>query len=465
MSSAVKSRHVRDMTSGSIPRNLILFALPLLVGNLFQQLYNMVDTWVIGQAGDPGAFAAVGSVGPIINIMIGLFSGLASGAGVVISRYFGAKDEDKVKRAVHTSLVVTLILSVIFTVLGVSLSPLAVRLMLGGTEGEIYPHAVSYLTIYFAGIVGLLVYNMGAGILRAVGDSRHPFYFLIVSAVTNIVLDLLFVFALGMGVEGVAYATVIAQLLSAVLTVITLLRTPTCVRLDLRALAIDRAILGSIVRLGIPAALQMALTAFSNVFVQSYIGGVNMDQTAALGGWTAYSKIDMFLFLPSQSLGMAATTFVGQNLGAGDAPRARRGVKLAFLMSMAVTIPAIAILIAGAPFLASLFNDDPGVVACATVLLRYITPFYLCTCANQVFAAGLRGAGNTTAPMVIMLTCFVGFRQLYLFLMSNYISNDLIPVAMGYPAGWTLCCLIMVIYYLRYRFRAEPKAEAPAAEE
>lgn len=466
MSIAVKRmvggrRHDMDMTTGSIAGNLILFALPLLLGNLFQQLYNMVDTWVIGQTGDTGAFAAVGSVGPIINIMIGLFSGLASGAGVVISRHFGAKEEDKVKRAVHTSMVVTLILSVVFTLLGVVLSPLAVRLMLGGEEGSIYSHAVTYLTIYFAGIVGLLVYNMGSGILRAVGDSRHPFYYLIVSAVTNIVLDLLFVFALDMGVAGVAWATVIAQLFSAVLTVITLLRTPTCVRLSLRELRIDGGILKKIVLIGTPAALQMALTAFSNVFVQSYIAGVNMSQEIALGGWTAYSKIDMFLFLPSQSLSMAATTFVGQNLGAGNAPRAKRGVMTAFLMAMAVTIPAIGLLELTAPWLAAIFNDDPGVVDCAALLLRWITPFYIFTCANQIFAAGLRGAGNTTAPMVIMLTSFVGFRQLYLFLMSTFISNDLIPVAMGYPAGWALCCLCMCIYYFTYRFRADEKREGP----
>ena len=452
-------RHDLDMTSGGIAKNLITFALPLLVGNLFQQLYNMVDTWVIGQTGENGAFAAVGSVGPIINIMIGIFSGLAGGAGVVISRHFGARDEEGVRRAVHTSIAATLILSVIFTVLGITLSPLAVSLMLGGEGGEVYPYAVTYLTIYFSGIAALLVYNMGAGILRAVGDSRHPLYFLIVSAVTNILLDLLFVFAFGMGVAGVALATVISELLSAVLTVLTLLRTPTSVRLVPRAIRIDPGMLRGIVGIGIPAALQMALTAFSNVFVQSYIAGVNGDQTATLAGWTAFSKIDMFLFLPSQSLSMAATTFVGQNLGAGDVRRARRGIRVAFLCALAVTAPTIALVMLGAPSLAGIFNADPAIVAVASLLLYYITPFYLFTCANQVFAAGLRGAGNATAPMVIMLLSFVGFRQLYLFVVSSYVSNELIPVAMGYPAGWALCCLVMTVYYLTYRFRL-PKRPA-----
>ncbi len=449
---AVKARRERDMTSGPIVGNLFSFALPLLIGNLFQQLYNMVDTWVIGQTGESGAFAAVGSVGPIVNIMVGIFSGFSSGAGVVISRYFGAHDEENVSRSVHTAVTVTLLLSAVFTALGVLLSPLAVRLMLGGTDGEVYPHAVTYLTIYFAGCAGLLIYNMSAAVLRAVGNSRYPFYFLLVSAVTNIVLDLLFVFCLGMGVAGVAIATVIAQLLSAILATAVLFCTRSSVRLSLQKLGIHTRILKKQVIIGIPAAIQLALTAFSNVFVQSYIGGVEGDQTAALGGWTAYSKIDMFLFLPSQSLSLAATTFVGQNLGAGDAVRARRGVRTAFLMALTVTVPITVLVILLAPHLAGIFNSDPAVVANATLLLRYITPFYIFTCANQIFAAGMRGAGNSLAPMVIMLTSFVGFRQLYLFIVSNYVSNDLLTVGMAYPAGWGICCLVMTVVYFSYRF-------------
>lgn len=448
---ATRTARERDMTQGSIAGNLFYFALPLLVGNLFQQLYNMVDTWVIGQTGESGAFAAVGSVGPIVNIMVGLFSGFSGGAGVVIARYFGARDEERVGRAVHTAMAVTLLLSAVFTALGILLSPLAVRLMLGGSDGEIYPHAVTYLTIYFAGCIGLLVYNMAAAVLRAVGNSRYPFYFLLVSAVTNIVLDLLFVFVLGMGVAGVAIATVIAQLLSAVLATAVLFRTHSCVRLSLQKLRIDAQILKKEVLIGVPAAIQLALTAFSNVFVQSYVGGVEGDQTAALGGWTAYSKIDMFLFLPSQSLAMAATTFVGQNLGARDPRRARRGVRTAVGMALAVTAPIILLVILTAPYLAGIFNSDPAVVANATLLLRYITPFYIFTCLNQILAAALRGAGKSLAPMIVMLSSFVGFRQLYLFIASNFISNDLLTVAMGYPAGWGMCCVAMVLTYLLSR--------------
>lgn len=453
-------RHTRDMTEGGIAKNLLLFALPLLLGNLFQQLYNMVDTWVIGQTGQSGAYAAVGSVGPITNIMIGIFSGFASGAGVVISRYFGAKEYGKVRAAVHTCALLTLFFSIVFTALGLLLAPTAVRLVLGEEGGDIYPHAVTYITIYFSGLAGLLIYNMGAGILRAVGDSRHPFYFLVAAACTNIVLDLLFVFGFGMGVAGVAYATIIAQGLSALLTVITLLRTESCVKITLHEMRIDKPILGQIVRLGIPAALQLAITAFSNVFVQGYIAGVNADKTAALGGWTTYSKLDAFLFLPSQSLSLALSTFVSQNLGAGKGRRALAGVARGIGMALLITAPLIVLVMLLASPLAGIFNPDPAVVYYATLLLRYITPFYILTCFNQLLAATLRGAGNTTAPMVIMLSSLVGFRQLYLFLMSTYISNDLIPVAMSYPAGWLLCCLVITTYSLVFLRRLTKESVA-----
>lgn len=444
-----------DMTQGSIAGNLIKFAAPLLVGNLFQQLYNMVDTWVIGQTGVAGDYAAVGSIGPIINILIGFFSGLASGAGVVISRHFGAKDEDGVKKAVHTSMLLTLIMAAAFTLLGVLLAPEMLDLMLDSErEGydEMYRAGKTYLTIYFAGVVGLMVYNMGAGILRAVGDSRRPLYFLVVAAVTNTVLDLVFVFVCGMGVAGVALATIIAQLLSAILTLILLLRTRSCVRLNIRALKIDREMLGRIVNIGIPSAVQMALTAFANVFVQSYIAGTNGVMTTNTGAWTTYSKVDQFIFLPVQSLALATTTFVGQNLGVGNSIRARKGARVAYLMSSACSIAIIIPLVIFASPIASVFNSDPDIVATATKLLRIITPFYIVCSINQVFSGALRGAGNSRAPMIIMLSSFIGVRQIYLFIMSKYISNELIPVGMGYPIGWIVCAVITIIYYLNFDF-------------
>lgn len=448
-------RRDMDMTSGSIVSNILKFAFPLLLGNLFQQLYNMVDTWVIGQTGNNGAYAAVGSVGPIINTLIGFFLGLSSGAGVLISQYYGAKDEKKVHDVVHTSMLLTVIFAVVFTVLGIFLTPYMLKLMLRSQiDGEgIYPYAKTYLFIYFAGVAGLMIYNMGSGILRAIGDSERPFYFLTVSAISNIVLDILFVFTFDLGVAGVALATIISQFISAILTMITLLRTKTCVKVYIKDLKIDWKMLKAIFVIGIPAALQMAITSFSNVFVQSYIANVNGDQTLCLAGWTTYSKLDQFIFLPIQSISLASTTFVGQNLGNNDEHRAKRGVYVSYLMAISVTVVVITNVLIFAPALSSLFNSDPNVVRYAVLLIRNITPFYVCCCVNQIFSASLRGAGDTKAPMIIMLCSFVVFRQIYLFAMSNFISNDIIPIALGYPAGWLVCCISMLIYYKTVGFR------------
>ena len=443
-----------DMTTGGIVSNILKFAFPLLLGNLFQQLYNMVDTWVIGQTGQDGAYAAVGSVGPIINILIGFFLGFSSGAGVIISQYYGAKKYEDVKRAVHTALTMTLILAVVFTVVGVIMTPAVLKLMLQSKEGsaDLYENAKIYLTIYFSGVVGLMIYNIGSGMLRAIGDSRRPFYFLVASATINTVLDLVFVFVFSMGVAGVALATIIAQGVSAILTVITLIGTTSCVKLNIKELGIDAKMLLKIVTVGFPAAIQMALTSFSNVFVQSYVTNVNGDPAACLGGWTTYSKIDQLIFLPVQSISLGVTTFVGQNLGIGNHKRAKRGTYISYAMASVSAICIIIPVMIFAPYLAAVFNDDPEIVANSTLLLRYITPFYLLCCINQIFSAALRGAGNTRAPMIIMLCTFVGFRQIYLFVMSNYISNDLLPIALGYPAGWLACSIATLIYFKFYKF-------------
>lgn len=442
ISGARKRSHDVDMTKGSIVRHLLMFALPLLAGNLFQQLYNMVDTWVVGNYVSNEAFSAVGSVGPIINTIIGAFIGLSSGAGAVISQFYGAKQHENVQKAVHTAMTITLILGVAFTALGIYITPHMLRLM--DTPEEVFGEAQSYLTIYFSGIIGLMVYNIGAGILRAVGDSKRPFYFLVVSAILNTVLDLVFVLMLGMGVEGVAYATIIAQGVSAILNVITLMCSHSCVRVSVSKLGVHSDMLGKIVRVGLPAALQMAVTSFSNVFVQSYINFFGPD---CMSGWTAYAKIDQLMFLPMQSISLAATTFVGQNLGSGDDARARRGVweavKLAFLTTLILLVPVMIF----SPYLVSFFNAKAEVVVYGTMLLRALTPFYVLCSVNQILASSLRGAGNSRAPMIIMLSSFVFFRQIYLYVMANFISNTVIPIAMSYPAGWLVCTLILIVYY------------------
>ena len=430
-----------DMTEGNITRHIISFALPLLIGNVFQQLYNTVDTWVVGNYVSNEAFSAVGTVGPIINMLIGFFMGLSSGAGVVISQYYGAKRNQEVHDTVHTAMVMTLVMGVAFTAIGLAMTPFMLRLM--NTPDNVMPESTAYLTIYFSGILGLMVYNIGAGILRAVGDSQRPFYFLVVCALINTVLDLLFVLVFHMGVEGVALATVIAQSTSALLVVITLMKTDTCIKLRLRDLKINFAMLGKIFRVGIPAAIQMAITAFSNIFVQSYI---NYFGDNCMSGWTAYAKIDQLLFLPMQSIALASTTFVGQNLGCNQVERAKKGVSQALLIAMVSTVVLMIPVMAFASPVVAFFNSKEEVVEIGTMLLHWLSPFYVLCCFNHIYSGALRGAGNSRAPMIIMLSSFVAFRQIYLFIMARA-WNEIIPIAMSYPAGWLLCSTLTAIYY------------------
>ncbi len=443
--STLRKRDV-DMTEGSILRHIIAFSIPLLIGNLFQQLYNMVDTWVVGNYVSNDAYSAVGNVGPIINMFIGFFSGLSSGAGVVISQFYGARRYDEVHKTVHTAAVMTLALGILFTALGVLLVPVMLQLI--KMPESIGKEATTYLTIYFSGIMGLLIYNIGSGILRAVGDSRRPFYYLAVCAVTNVVLDLVFVLVFKMGVDGVAWATFLSQWVSAILVIITLLRTDSCVQVILRDLKCDWGILKKIFLVGIPAALQMTVTAFSNVFVQSYI---NFFEGDVMGGWTSYSKIDQLLFLPMQSISLAATTFVGQNLGKCQVKRAEKGVTVAMLVGIVCTLTAMVPVLLFAPQLVGFFNDKAEVVEYGSLFLWWLTPFYVLCCFNQIYAGALRGAGNSKAPMVIMISCFVAFRQLYLFIMSR-VCNEVIPIAMAYPAGWFMCSLVTSVYYHKVKF-------------
>lgn len=449
-----------DMTEGSIIRHLLAFALPLLVGNLFQQLYNTVDTWVLGNYAGNEAYAGVGSLTPIINTLIGFFTGLSSGAGAVISQFYGAKREDKVHDTVHTAILLTLLLSVAFTVVGWLISPYMLQLM--KTPENVFDESLSYLRIYFAGVLGLMLYNIGAGILRAVGDSRRPFYFLVVSALTNTVLDLLFVVAFDMGVEGVAYATILAQGMSALLVVLTLMRSKACIRLIPSHLKIHRDMLGKIFQVGLPAGLQMMVTSFSNVFVQSYINFFGDD---CMSGWTSYTKIDQVLLLPMQSLALASTTFVAQNLGSKQVKRAKKGAFTALILSIASMLILMVPLLILAPQLVGFFNDKPEVIEYGVMLLRYISPFYLLCCINQIYAGALRGAGNSRAPMIIMLASFVVFRQVYLYVMANFISNEVLPIAMSYPAGWLLASLLTLLYYNKVKLESTRLVDDEPSEE
>ena len=411
-----------DMTRGSVLGQLVAFSVPLLIGNIFQQLYNTVDSVVVGNFVGKEALAAVGSVGPVINMLIGFFNGFATGAGVVISRHYGARQRENVRTAVQTTIAMTILMSIALSALGVVLTPALLRMM--QTPEEVLAHASEYLQIYFAGLSGLLLYNMGAGILRAVGDTRRPLYFLIFSAVTNTVLDLLFVAVFHMGVAGVAIATILAQFASAALVLAVLTRTKGDYRIEWRA-------------------VRLAVTAFSNIFVQSYINRFGAD---CMAGWTSYNKIDSFALLPITTISLAVTTFVGQNLGAGDHARAKNGTRTALLLSEAVTVVVLLPLMLLSPQLISLFNQEPEVLRYGTLFIRYISPFYLVICINQIISGSLRGAGDSRSCMLIMLGSFVLFRQIYLMIVYR-VWGTVLPVAMGYPAGWVLCSVILLLYY------------------
>ena len=435
-----------DMTSGPIVRQIIMFSLPLLFGSLFQQLYNTVDTWVVGNFVGKNSFSAVGTLSSATNLIISFFMGFSNGASVIISHYFGAKDSASVNRASHTFMAVTLILCVALTIIGIAIIPLLLQIM--KSPAEVAAEQKIYLTIYFAGISGLLIYNMGSAILRAIGDSTHPFIFLVVSASLNIVLDLVFVIFFDMGTAGVAYATIIAQGISALLVLRVLFTTDTSIRISVRKIKIDTMILGKIFKVGMPSALQMAITCFSNIFVQSYINFFGAD---VMGGWTSYIKVDQLVLLPMQSIAMATQTFVGQNLGTMNTERARQGVRTSLNMSLISTAVLIAAVIPLARFIVEIFigSEEPGVILYGTMFLTYLTPAYLLPCFNQIYAGALRGCGKSGIPMAAMLLSFVAFRQVYLFIMANYISNTIMPIAMGYPAGWLVCSLILIVAYKR----------------
>ena len=437
----------KDMTTGNINFLLLQFAAPLIVGNLFQMMYNTVDSLVVGNFVGKQALAAVGSTTMIINMLVFFFNGVSTGAGVVISRYYGAHREDRLHTAVETTIFVTFVCGVLFTAIGVAM--IHPMLVFMSTPDDVMEAASEYLTIYFAGISGLLVYNMGSGILRAVGDTRRPLLFLIFTSVVNAVLDLLFVIVFQAGVAGVAYATIIAQFLSAGMVLLLLSRARDVYRLTWRDLRCDYSILKQIFIIGLPAGVQSVLTAFSNVFVQSYINSFGSD---CMAGWSCYNKLDTFIMLPMQSMSQAATTFVGQNIGAGKNDRVNQGTVRSVMLTLEITAGIAALLFIFAPSATRLFNSDTEVIGYGTLFLRTNVLFMLFNCVNHTLAGALRGRGDSTGPMIIMLANFVAVRQLYLFLVTRYISNAAQLVGFSYPVGWTACCVVEVAYYyLRWR--------------
>ena len=430
-----------DMTEGNIVKLLITFAIPLLLGNIFQYLYNTVDSLVVGNFVGKEALAAVGSTTYIINTLVMFFGGISVGASVIISRYFGAHDDELLHKSIETTIALTFIGSVLCTVLGTLLAPILLRFM--DTPEDVLPSSSVYLRIYFGGITGLMVYNMGSGILRAVGDTKRPLYFLIFSSILNIILDLVFVVAFDLGIAGVAYATVVSQMISAALVLLLLTKTSEKYQLVWKDLHVDLTLTKEILSVGLPVGIQQAVTSFSNVYVQSYI---NSFGSSGMAGWSCFTKIDSFLGLPLQSLAQAITTFAGQNVGAQNLKRVKNGVKASLKMSIPFLFAMATVLYVFAPQLVALFNQDPEVIYYGTLFLRlcvYVVPI---TSLTQIFAGTMRGAGSAKIPMYIMLSSYVVFRQIYLFVMSH-VAHSPYTIGFGYPAGWILCAILTTIAY------------------
>ncbi|MEF9878606.1 MAG: MATE family efflux transporter [Clostridia bacterium] len=429
------------MTEGSIRRHIIRFALPVLWGNLFQLLYNVVDSLVVGNFCGSDALAAVGSSGSLIFLLVGLFGGIFTGASAVISRYFGAGDEQSMSIAIHTTVAFGLVAGVLLSVVGVLITPQILRWM--GTPLSVLPNSITYLRIFFSGVVFVVLYNTAAGIFQAVGDSRHPLYYLTLSSVLNVGLDLLFVPVLHMGVAGVAYATVISQAVSAVLAFRHLIHSKGVCRISLKKVRFHLPMLKKVLGMGIPTGIQNSIIAIANVVVQS---SINLFGAMAMAGNGAYARIEGFAFLPINSFAMALSTFVGQNLGAKKVERAKSGARFGILTSIVLAeLVGIAFNLF-APTLIGVFSSAPEVVAYGTLQARTVTLFYFLLAFAHSVAGVMRGAGRAVVPMVVMMVCWCMIRVGYIVLVARG-SGNIQLVFWAYPLTWALSCIAFLAYY------------------
>ena len=406
------------MTEGVIWKQLLLFALPLLLGNLFQQFYNTVDSIVVGNYIGANALASVGASTPIVNLMVGMFTGLGTGAGVVIAQFFGAKDHKGVHDGVHTTIALCLVSGLVMAVVGVALSPIILRLL--DTPAEIMEGSVTYLQIYFMGVMALMIYNMGSGILRAVGDSRTPLYFLMVSSVVNILLDLLFVIKVQMGVAGVAWATLIAQAISACLVLIRLMTSTESYKLILKDIRFHKKVLLETIRIGLPGGIQNAVISFSNLIVQY---NINSFGAAAVAGCSAYTKIDGFAILPVMSFSMAITTFTGQNIGAKNYDRVRKGAKTCLVIALAVTLTLSGGLYLFGEKLLRVFSSDQQVLSYAVQMMHFLVPGYVCLAVAHTYCGVVRGAGISMVPMLALVGNMCVLRVIWISLAMPVFHN------------------------------------------
>lgn len=429
------------MTEGKISKKIIFFALPIFLGNLFQQLYNVVDSLVVGNFLGKEALAAVSSTGSLIFLIVGFINGIFVGAGVIISRYFGAKKEKDLSLAVHTTIAFAFIAGIIVTIIGMGLTPLFLRWM--GTPDDVFAVAVEYLRLYFAGGVAIVMYNACMGIFQAVGDSKHPLYYLIIAAVINVVLDILFVAVFNFGVGSAAIATVISQFVSAILGFVKLTKVDDPHKVYVKQIRMDGKMLKNLLKMGLPTGIQNSVIAFANVIVQS---NINSFGSVAMAGCGSYSKLEGFAFLPITSFSMALTTFIGQNLGAGLHERAKKGAKFGLIGGVTLAEIVGIIIYIFAPTLIGFFNSQPEVIEYGVMQARTISLFYFLLALSHCLSGILRGAGKSNIPMFVMLISWCVIRISYITIMVNIIP-DIRVIFWAYPLTWSISSLVFIIYY------------------
>lgn len=429
------------MTSGNIYKKIALFAIPLLLGNFFQLMYNTIDSIVVGNYVGKEALAAVGASTPIINLLIAFFQGLATGAGVVVSRYYGARKQEEESKAIHSFLLFSILFGIALSIVGYFVSPVILRMM--NTPSDYYNDADGYLAIYFLGATFLIVYNAGTGILQAVGDSKNPLYFLIATSILNIFLDLLFVKGFGMGVDGAAWATIISECISMLLVINLLMRTKNEYKVTLKNLKIDFSILKQIVEIGVPAGLQGMIVSVSNVIVMAYI---NQFGSSGVAGFSCSNKIDNFMGLPVNSLMLAITTFVGQNLGARQYERVKQGVRAALVMSISIVVTLGVFVFLFSDSLMRIFTIDMDVIEDGTIILRIMCPCYIFLCFHQVYSGALRASGRSSVPMITSIIAFVVMRQIFLAV-AIPLYHHISIIGIGYSFTWAMAALMTGIYY------------------
>ena len=434
-----------SITQGVIWKQLLIFFFPILIGTFFQQLYNTVDTIVVGQYVGTNALAAVGTTGTLINLLVGFFVGVSSGATVIISQFFGAGDAKNVSKAVHTSMALALAGGLIIMVFGLLTARPSLELL--GVPEEIMDDALTYVNVYYCGIIASMIYNVGTGVLRAIGDSRMPLYVLIVCCLVNIVLDLLFVLAFHWDVFGVAFATVLSQVVSAVLIMVRLMLTRESYRVELKKIRFDRSILKNVIRIGLPAGAQSVLYSVSNLVVQASINSFGTD---AIASWAAIGKIDGFIWMVMSAFGIAITTFVGQNFGAMKYDRVKKSIRVCLGMSLGTTIVLSILLLTFMEPLLRFFTGDETVIEIGQNFFWVLAPSYFTYVFIEILSGAIRGAGESFQPMLITCCGVCGLRILWLALVGLVPAmHSMQMVAMNYPITWVIAAVVFIIYYLR----------------